>query len=69
LRITIGSEEKVPSISDIYFSAVFVENEIKDLFGIQFENLTIDYQGKFMITEDLDAPMRKRPVVKVKKGE
>jgi len=48
---------------------VFVENEIKDLFGIEFENLLIDYEGKFMITEELESPMRKKPVVKVKKGE
>ncbi|ACM60186.1 respiratory-subunit NADH dehydrogenase subunit [Caldicellulosiruptor bescii] len=69
IRITAQAEEKVPSISDIYFAAVFVENEIKDLFGIEFENLLIDYEGKFMITEELESPMRKKPVVKVKKGE
>lgn len=69
IRVTVGSNEKVPSISDIYFAAVFVENEIKDLFGIDFENLLVDYEGKFMITEELEFPMRKKPVVKVKKGE
>lgn len=69
LRVTIENGEKMPSISDVYFAAVFVENEIKDLFGIEFENLLIDYEGKFMITGDLDSPMRKKPVVKVKKGE
>lgn len=69
LKITIEAGIAVPSISDIYFSAAFVENEIKDLFGIEFENLLIDYEGKFMVTEELDAPMRKKPVVKVKKGE
>ncbi|ADQ04470.1 NADH dehydrogenase (ubiquinone) 30 kDa subunit [Caldicellulosiruptor owensensis OL] len=69
IRVTITAEEKVPSISDIYFAAVFVENEIKDLFGIEFENLLIDYEGKFMITDELESPMRKKPAVKVKKGE
>ena len=69
MRVTIENDEKMPSISDIYFAAVFVENEIKDLFGIDFENLLIDYEGKFMITDELDSPMRKKPVVKVKKGE
>ncbi|WAM30946.1 NADH-quinone oxidoreductase subunit C [Caldicellulosiruptor naganoensis] len=69
LRVTIENGEKMLSISDIYFAAVFVENEIKDLFGIDFENLLIDYEGKFMITDELDSPMRKKPVVKVKKGE
>lgn len=54
---------------DIYFAVVFVENEIKDLFGIEFENFLIDYEGKFMIIEDLEFFMCKKLVVKVKKGE
>ncbi len=46
-----------------------LENEIKDLFGIEFENLLIDYEGKFMITEELESPMRKKPAVKVKESK
>ncbi|MEZ0536915.1 NADH-quinone oxidoreductase subunit C [Caldicellulosiruptoraceae bacterium PP1] len=70
LRITVEENQVVPSISDIYFAAVLVENEIKDLYGINFEGLLVDYEGKFLITEDVEeAPMRKKPVVKLKKGD
>jgi len=69
LRINVEENQKVPSISDIYFSAVLVENEIKDLYKIDFDGMLIDYEGKFIITEDLDAPMRRDVNVNLKKGE
>ena len=37
----------VPSLSSIYFAAAIYENELKDLFGIQFSGLILDYKGEF----------------------
>ena len=45
LRFTIGEGVKVPSISHIFPSAFFYENEIHDLFGVPVEFMTVDYKG------------------------
>ncbi len=48
----------VPSISKVYFCAALVENEIKDLFGVQFSDLVLDYGGKFLLSDGAPtAPM------------
>lgn len=59
IRVSICLEEPVPSLSGIYPGAFYVENEIQDLFGIKFENLSIDYQGRLYMTEGMVHPMRK----------
>ena len=42
-RIKIDANTTViPSISDIYFQAFLYENEMKDLFGITYEGISID---------------------------
>lgn len=45
LRITVMPDEEVPSISVIYPNAFLYENEIHDLFGMDFRNITVDYHG------------------------
>lgn len=58
LRIDISKFEELQSISGIYFCALLVENEIKDLFGVKVVNIAIDYQGKFLLSEGAqNAPM------------
>lgn len=52
LRLTGNYSEKVPSISPIFPSALLHENEYKDLFGIDFEDLLIDYKGNLYIAAD-----------------
>lgn len=37
----------VPSISDLYLEAFVWENEIHDLFGINFDGIAIDFHGAF----------------------
>lgn len=37
----------VPSITDKFLAAFVFENEIHDLFGVQIENIAIDFKGKF----------------------
>jgi NADH:ubiquinone oxidoreductase subunit C len=51
LRLRLAKGEALQSISKIYFAAVLVENEIKDLFGINVQGLAIDYEGRFLLSE------------------
>lgn len=37
--------ERIPSISSIFPQAFLYENEIADLFGLKFTNMSIDYRG------------------------
>jgi ech hydrogenase subunit D len=60
LRINSPKGTVLPSVSSVYFAAVIVENEIKDLFGIDFSGLAIDYKGRFILSEGAPkAPMNK----------
>lgn len=52
LRVIGKYTEEMPSISHIFPSALLHENEYKDLFGINFEDLLIDYKGNLYIPED-----------------
>lgn len=49
LRLQAKKGDKIPSTSGIYFCNLVIENEMADLFGVKFENLVLDYEGKFMI--------------------
>lgn len=42
-RITVERGTPVPSISEIYFAAMLVENENRDLFGVSYEGLVLDF--------------------------
>lgn len=70
LRITVNKQEEIPSISGIYFGAVLVENEMKELFGLNIKNIVIDYGGHMLLSdEELDAPMsRQITIVNKDKG-
>ncbi len=46
LRLVIDPQQKVPSISRVFPGAFIYENEIHDLFGVQFSDINIDYQGR-----------------------
>lgn len=41
----------IPSISPVYAIAFLYENEIKDLFGFKFSDLSLDYNGCFYQTK------------------
>lgn len=48
LRIIVPSAATViPSVSSVYWSAFFYENEIHDLFGVSIDGIAVDYKGKF----------------------
>ncbi len=47
LRLTVSYDASIPSITGIYWPAFIYENEIHDLFGINFTDSKLDYQGNF----------------------
>ena len=48
LRLDIKIDvDEVESITGIYWPAFIYENEIHDLFGVQFNHSALDYQGTF----------------------
>ena len=48
LRLSLPKGGTVPSISGVLFGAFLIENEIRDQFGVTFEGLVIDYQGRLL---------------------
>ena len=70
LRLKVKKDDEVPSISKIYFSALLVENEMKELFGLNVTNILIDYGGHLLLSDDdLESPMAKQQIVIEQKGE
>lgn len=60
LRLRLPRDQALPSISDVFFAAVLIENEIKDMFGIDVQGMAIDYKGLFLLAEDAPkAPLAK----------
>jgi len=53
LRLTAARDEPVPSVSGVYFAAFLVENEIQDQFGLQFENLALDFGRTLLLDEEV----------------
>lgn len=52
LRLTISPEDEVESITGDYWPAFIYENEMHDLFGIRFNHMALDYEGKFFKTAE-----------------
>ena len=50
LRLTLGPDTEIPSISGIYWGAFVYENEVHDLFGIPVTGINIDFKGTFIRT-------------------
>jgi len=48
LRLRLPKGGTVPSISGVLFTAFLVENEVRDQFGVTFEGLVLDYQGRLL---------------------
>lgn len=60
IRFTAAAGENVKSISNVYKGAFLIENEIQDLFGIDFDDLSVNYKGRlYMAEEGPKAPMVK----------
>jgi Ni,Fe-hydrogenase III component G len=52
LRFVVGKNEEVPSMTGIYLTAVLIENEMKELFGLKVKDLAIDFGGHMMLAQD-----------------
>ncbi|HOB07561.1 MAG TPA: NADH-quinone oxidoreductase subunit C [Methanoculleus sp.] len=63
LRLNVGPDTEVPSISGIYWGAFVYENEMHDLFGIPVSGINIDFKGTFIRTA------KKYPFSVTRKGE
>lgn len=60
LRTSTAKDESVLSASGIYSCAFLIENEIKDQFGLDFENLVPDFKGLLLLSQDAPpTPMRR----------
>ena len=46
LRLTIGTDDKVPSITQVYPGAFLQENEAAELFCVKIESIQGDYHDK-----------------------
>ncbi len=47
IRVIVGLNEQVPTISDMYPYAAFYENEMRELFGVNILLIDPDYHDKF----------------------
>lgn len=60
LRLLVNKEESVPSLSTVYLCAFLIENEMKELFGVKFSGLFVNYGGRLFLGEDSEVtPMLK----------
>ncbi len=50
LKLEVPIDAELPSVSDIYWSAMLYENEIHDLFGLKIIGMAIDFKGNLYKT-------------------
>lgn len=50
LKCEIEADTKIMSISRVFPSAFLYENEMHDLYGIDIQHMTTDYEGSFYRT-------------------
>lgn len=64
LELSLAREEAAPSISCVSPGAFLVENEIKELFGVRIDDISLDLGGRlYMVPGAKEAPMaRSAPV-------
>ncbi len=52
LRVVVDTETEVPSITEIMPMAIFYENEMKELFGVNIKMIQLDYNNKLYRIEE-----------------
>ncbi len=50
-RLKAAKGQPIPSISGVYFAALLVENECRDLFGLAFDGLVLDFNRTLYLDE------------------
>jgi ech hydrogenase subunit D len=69
LRIAVGKDEDVPSLTGIYLTAVLIENEMSELFGLKVKDVAIDFGGHMLLAADSPVlPMLKDKAPAAEKG-
>jgi ech hydrogenase subunit D len=58
IKTVFGLDDVVTSISQIFPPAFLYENEIKELFGVNIIDISIDFNGKMYIVKG-EAPFKK----------
>jgi len=70
LRMVVGKDEEVPSISGIYLCAVLVENEMFEQYGLKVKDMAIDFGGLMLLAKDSpELPMLKEKAAGGKGGK
>lgn len=69
LRLEVDKGVKVPSISGVYQCAFLIENEIKELFGLEITDIALDLGGHLYMVDGTDPhPMARKAESKPVKG-
>ncbi len=69
IKITVKKGEEIPSVSKVYFSSILVENEMKELFGLNITDIAIDYGGHMLLSdEELNSPMLRQQITIEQRG-
>lgn len=50
-RVTVARGTVMPSMSGVYFAAMLIENENRDLFGVEYEGLVLDFNRTLYLEE------------------
>jgi len=50
LKVMIGKEEDIESVSGVFKYSYLYENEMKDLFGVKVKNINLDFKGNLYKT-------------------
>ena len=50
-RVTSPRGTVIPSISGVYFAALLIENENRDLFGLSYDGLVLDFNRTLYLEE------------------
>ncbi|MDH5696042.1 MAG: FAD-dependent oxidoreductase [Dehalococcoidia bacterium] len=73
VRVHVGKNDSLPSISNIYPCACLIENEMKELFGIDIVGSTIDFKGTMLQGPETPkaalvkpVPLEVKPAVRLK---
>jgi len=57
-KVRVSGDGPVDSITQSYWSAFIYENEIHDLFGVEFTDMAVDYKGNFFRTGSNKTPWK-----------
>jgi len=53
LRLVADMDKPIPSVSGVYFSAMLVENEIRDQWDVKFDGLVLDFNRTLFLDPEV----------------